>query len=696
MTLRRLPQLGQSRAISCRPPTLAAAAQRPGTLQRPARVQVAGSEEFMFNNRMASTAPIALICILMSGCGSTDMVTASGSSRVSIPETQLAILEKEASSVQAAHDIRRLQRAYGYYLDQAMWDEMADLFTDDGSVEVALDGVYVGKKRIREYFYRLGGGRRGLKRGQLNDHLQLQPVITVAPDGLTAKGRWRAVIMAGQFGESAFWGEGPYEVEYAKQSGVWKIAKLHWYQTFVVPYEGGWSKNKDVNGGVYVSKEFSPDRPPTEHYGVWPEVYIPPMHYKNPVAEAMMTIPLDTTADPEPSMAALRPSIAQLQHRVQRLHDHDAIENVVSMYGYYLDKQQWDLFTDLFSEDSMMEISRRGVYYGREGVRRAVELFGPQFIRPDHLHNHIQLQPLITIAADGRTARVRSRALSELGTYGGVGAWGDGVYENELVKVNGVWKIHVDHVFTTFFATYDEGWAYGARPTPKPSTDIPPAGPSTALYESLPDVYVPKYHYDNPVTGSGVKQAVDISLDRVPTSVRPVLERLTQTVTQLEDEDAIENLQRAYGFYIDKARWKDAADLFSEDATFEIEGRGVFVGKPRIFEYLTSSSPDGLTRGKLINYLQLQPIVHVAPNGKTAQGRWRFLAELGEWQKSQSWGSGVYENEYIRENGVWKIKKLHAFVRVFAPYAGGWAGTSEPDPNTSIPPFHYKHPVTGN
>jgi hypothetical protein len=627
----------------------------------------------MFNHRLTSPAGIALLCLIVIGCGRTDAVTASGSSRMTTLETQLTLLEQEAGRVQAAHDIRRLQRTYGYYLDQAMWDEMADLFTYDGSVEIALDGVYVGKKRIREYFYRLGGGHRGLDKGQLNDHLQLQPVITVAADGLTAKGRWRALIMAGQLGESALWGEGPCEVEYAKQNGAWKIAKLHWYQTFVVPYKGGWSKNKDVNGGVYVSKELPPDRPPTEHYGVWPDVYIPPMHYTNPVADAMMTIPLDTTPDPEPPVAALQNSIAQLQHRIQLLHDRDAIENVVSMYGYYLDKQQWDLFTDLFSEDSAMEISRRGVYYGRKGIRRAVELFGPQFIRPGHLHNHIQLQPLITIAADGRKAWVRSRALSQLGTYGGVGAWGDGVYENELVKINGVWKIHVDHVFTTFFATYDEGWAYGAKPTPKPSTDIPPDGPSTAIYESLPDVYVPKYHYDNPVTGSAIKPPVDVPLDAVPANVRPALARLTHTVTQLEDENVIENLQRAYGFYIDKARWTDAADLFSDDATFEIGGHGIVSGKAHILEYLTSSSPNGLTRGTLMNYLQLQPVVQVAQNGKTAQGRWRFLAETGEWHKSQAWGSGVYENEYIKENGVWKIKKLQATTRFFAPYADGWA-----------------------
>ncbi len=70
--------------------------------------------------------------------------------------------------------------------------------------------------------------------------------------------------------------------------------------------------------------------------------------------------------------------MSDLARRVQIVRDTDEIENLVSMYGYYLDKQQWDLFTELFSENSQMEISQRGIYYGKKGVRRAVELFGPQ------------------------------------------------------------------------------------------------------------------------------------------------------------------------------------------------------------------------------------------------------------------------------------------------------------------------------
>ncbi|HTT00885.1 MAG TPA: nuclear transport factor 2 family protein [Steroidobacteraceae bacterium] len=203
--------------------------------------------------------------------------------RVSALEQQIAGLESEVVRVQDVSDIKRLQRAYGYYLDAAAWDQMADLFADDATFEIGLDGVYVGQERIRQYLHTLGGGRLGLQQGQLNEHMQLQPVIDVAADGLSARGRWRAFIMAGQYHRSALWGEGPYENEYVKQNGVWKISKLHWYQTFLVPYAGGWAQNKDVNAGVFVSKSLPPDRPPSEHYGTWPGVYIPPFHYHNPV-----------------------------------------------------------------------------------------------------------------------------------------------------------------------------------------------------------------------------------------------------------------------------------------------------------------------------------------------------------------------------------------------------------------------------
>jgi hypothetical protein len=104
--------------------------------------------------------------------------------------------------------------------------------------------------------------------------------------------------------------------------------------------------------------------------------------------------------------------------------------------------------------------------------------------------------------------------------------------------------------------------------------------------------------------------------------LRAAYVRVSDKVQRFEDESAIENLQGISGFYIDTQLWREAADLFAHDGTLEIGGQGVFAGKSRALEYLTRISPDGLTRGKLYNHIQLQPIVEIAPDGKTGKGRW--------------------------------------------------------------------------
>lgn len=203
---------------------------------------------------------------------------------------------------------------------------------------------------------------------------------------------------------------------------------------------------------------------------------------------------------------ALRHQVAKLEQRVQRMRDVESIEVLISAYGYYLDKALWDQVTDLFIEDGMLEISLRGIYRGKPSILKAMELFGPQGLQQEHLHNHIQMQPLITISEDGLTARSRHRAVSQLGTFGRDGVLGGGVYENEYVKENGVWKFKSDHVYTTFFAMYKDGFT-GGRAAPKPSADIPPDGPSTEIYEAYPGAHLPAFHYRHPVTGKAIPYA---------------------------------------------------------------------------------------------------------------------------------------------------------------------------------------------
>lgn len=233
--------------------------------------------------RLFTTIAVTIVTLWLAGCGGEQAAEPGATADVAVLQARVENLRARAQHIRDSNDIMRLQRAYGYYVDEALWDEVVDLMTEDATVEYGRDGLYRGKARIREYLYRLGGGQQGLAQGQLNEHYQLMPVITLADDGLTAQGRWRALILAGQYGEAALWGEGPYENEYRKEDGVWKISKVRWYQTIMVPYEGAWGLNEDVNKGIYVSPAFPPDEPPSDTYGSWPETFLPPFHFDNPV-----------------------------------------------------------------------------------------------------------------------------------------------------------------------------------------------------------------------------------------------------------------------------------------------------------------------------------------------------------------------------------------------------------------------------
>ena len=105
---------------------------------------------------------------MLSGCGGEPSAEEARSCGRSKPASRRSSSARSASRTSTR--IERLQAAYGYYVDRGLWDEVANLFADDGTIEIGLDGVYVGKQRVREYLYALGGGRQGLVDGELNEH----------------------------------------------------------------------------------------------------------------------------------------------------------------------------------------------------------------------------------------------------------------------------------------------------------------------------------------------------------------------------------------------------------------------------------------------------------------------------------------------------------------------------------------------
>jgi uncharacterized small protein (DUF1192 family) len=446
---------------------------------------------------MNRLVPAWFRCLFGSGllAASLQLSGQQGAGELQVLAAELALLQAEVQLLEAENEIENLQRIFGFYFDKNLWTQAADLFTDDAAVELGGAGVYTGKARILAYFNSLGA--EGPQEGILNEHMQLQPIITVAPDGLTARGRWQHFSQEARFGVDHYWGTGVYENEYRFEDGVWKISRLHLYSTMKTPYEAGWAVT--ALPASIPDPMLPPDQPASVVYQNYPAVFVPPYHFENPVTSAKMPL---QSAVPAVDLAGIEQGMADLDRRIGLLQDADELERLHTIYGYYLARNQWDDLAGIFTPDGSIEIALRGIYLGRAGVRRNLDLYGVQDELPGELHNHMQFQPVIHVAADGQSAQMRSRAFSMMGSYGRSGRWMGGIYENLFEKRDGVWMLHKDQVINTYFADYDVGWKdLQWRPAPGVTEANPPDALPSLYFEMYPRAYLPAFHYVNPVSG---------------------------------------------------------------------------------------------------------------------------------------------------------------------------------------------------
>jgi hypothetical protein len=688
------------------------------------------------------TIALILLGTVSSGIGGHAAQKAENAApRTGTLQQRLDRLEAEIVSAEDVRAIKKLQRAYSYYLDKGMWADLGDLFTDDASANYPA-GVFVGRPSIRNHLLKnFGTDGIGLGDGRIYNHMNLQPVVHLDPGGQSAKGRWRALAMFGRLGGAANWAEGVYELGYAKDNGVWKIRTLDYYSGFGATYETGWvapASGARRGGGGRPASPHPPDRPRNMPCEGFPAACIAPFHYGNlGTTASSMAWTTSTMAFTPPTTRAtgdVRNRVTGLAHRVQLLRDEQELENLQRIYGYYLDRAMWDQVADLFTKNGTIEMGLSGVYVGKDRIRKFLGLQGPQGLTEGWLNDHLQLQIIVDVGQDGRTARARSREIGMTGTFQGSATLSEGVYENRFAKEDGVWKFEALRFFPTFITDYDKGWGQDARPVPGASKELPPDRAPTDIYEIYPKAHIPPYHYRNPVTGAAPQypavagrpsmKAIEHAL-AFPTpaspkrvdGVDPGLANAEREIGRVKDYHEIENLQSAYGYYLDKNLWNDLANLFAEDGSMELAQRGVYAGRERVRGFLTNvfGPKEGPVEGRLGNHLQLQPVIHVSADGQTAHIRARLWQQMGSAERA-SMGGGIYENEAIKEGGRWKFKMSHVFNTFTANYTGGWAkspGQVVPGPSKTYPPdappttvftmfptvyaipFHYAHPVTG-
>jgi hypothetical protein len=352
-----------------------------------------------------------------------------------------------------------------------------------------------------------------------------------------------------------------------------------------------------------------------------------------------------------------------------------------------VDRGLWKEAAALFAPDGTREEGQAGVYAGRAHIRRALALAGPEGLRRGQLNDHLQIEPVIDVAADGQTARGRIFELAFVGGGGEPARIVQNVAENTYVKRGDTWLIQSMHVYTILDTDYAQGWAKSALPAPLPDRKLRPDAPPTVVYEAYPKVFTPPLHAGFAV--SGAAQAAPATQAVLPSvSAVAAAERQVQRVL---DWNEIENLQNAYGYYAEKTQWLDMIDLFAEEGVLVAGGRE-YVGHAPIRAYLQGLGPAGPVKGALDSQLQLQPVIDVAADGMSAKIRSRMLELSRDATGRPMWGGGIYEDELVKEDGIWKFRRSNFQRMYLVPYKGGWTvgpGDGVVLPSRFTPPFHY-------
>jgi|GEM_PF-1902282 len=365
-----------------------------------------------------------------------------------------------------------------------------------------------------------------------------------------------------------------------------------------------------------------------------------------------------TAAPAEPSAQELD----SLARDVERLESLREVKDAQRAYTHLAQFGRWDEMAGLFATDGVLRWGDETAT-GRAAIEDWLEADagGMDGIAPGSLHALVIDQPLVNLSVDGSSAKARWGGLRFLGDGQGAARIEGGIYENEYVFENGRWQISLLHYYPLYEGDYATGWR----------------NVGGGLLPLVP------YHFTPEESGipipepEGQAPATDASV-----------EELALRIDRLNDEDAVRNLQHAYGYYVDQRMWTDVVDLFVADSAVEIDGVGTYTGAAGVRQAMERMGPEGLSQGILNDRPLFDTIVEVSPDGESAVARGLEFAMVGDANtREASWEFTVFRNDFVKVDGLWLMKKMNLTPLIVATYADGWGDGGIAPPTDVVPAF---------
>ena len=172
--------------------------------------------------------------------------------------------------------------------------------------------------------------------------------------------------------------------------------------------------------------------------------------------------------------------------------------------------------------------------------------------------------------------------------------------------------------------------------------------------------------------------AMALVLTACTSSEDPRVAALEKRVQQLQDEQAIREVVIRYGEYLDARDYAGYASLFASDGVWT-GGFGSFTGPAAIREMLEKNlgKPQPGFVNKANFHLMTTVVVDVDGDTAKARSRYTFFTASPDNRPAAAL-AGRYVDEFVRENGTWKIKRRTTYGVI--PYRDGNAPNRPPPP----------------
>jgi hypothetical protein len=152
---------------------------------------------------------------------------------------------------------------------------------------------------------------------------------------------------------------------------------------------------------------------------------------------------------------------------------------------------------------------------------------------------------------------------------------------------------------------------------------------------------------------------------------------LESKVRELTDLEAIRDLRFRYHEYINEAKFTEIASLFTEDGDLLFGHLGSAHGHDEINRFFGGllAKPDGAGKSTPPRLSRVRQFIHnhvVEVHGDQASG-FSYLEAKPVYKGESYVVAARYDDEYLRQDGQWKFKKMALTPYFMVPLKEGWA-----------------------